>query len=251
MEIPECRSDVAAEEHTPPEDVAAQGSLSIRTARDDILDSIGGQLVQAGIRVPASEYVASVRKVAGFRVSPREIMAAMTQIGVVGHSFDPEQIAMVIAETRGNRSHRQLRNSREWRALGALLTLRGHDGSPEGQRTFLSHVRHAAGKRPSDLTLLRVAIATAELGLALDATTIGKAARRLSATIGSLDADALKTAVQHETRMLRRESTRGTTRIQRMRPAGDAPANASTRRWTPGGRKNRTARKGMRGPRTG
>jgi hypothetical protein len=188
-----------------------------------------------------------VRDAAGIRISPREILTAVSQMEATGKSISAVSVASVIAGTRGTRSQRQQRHAGEWRALGALLTLRGLDGSPEGQLAFVGEVRHAAGKRPSDHMLLRVANSAAELDIALNTTVIGKVARRLASTAGALDRDALRVAVQHEVRMLRRESTRGTGRIRGPRPAGSASTTAMTRRWRPGGRKNRTARKGLRG----
>lgn len=181
-------------------------------------------------------------------MSPREIYVAVTQMTKTDQAITVESVAHLVAETRGERSQRQHRNASEWRALGALLTLRGLDGSPEGQRAFIGDARHYAGKRPTDLEILRVAMTAAELGVALDTSVIGKVTRRLSAASNRLAPEELRSAVQHEIRMLRRESTRGIGRISGTRPTGLSSSSALTRKWRPGGRRNRTVRRGLRGP---
>jgi hypothetical protein len=214
-----------------------------RTSRDELYEAIGLHLANAGLLVPASDFVDEVRAKASFRVSPREVLTAVSQIAKTSHAISADSVAQVAAQTRGERSHRQHRYADQWRALGALLTLRGLDGSPEGQRAFIGEARHAAGKRPSDLDILRVALAIAEIGSMLDTTVIGKVARRLSSMSASLSEDELRGAVQHEVRMLRRESTRGTGRIAGARPPA---SGVVTRRWRPGGRKNRASSRGFR-----
>ncbi|HUG14210.1 MAG TPA: hypothetical protein VMM78_04255 [Thermomicrobiales bacterium] len=217
-----------------------------RSARDEMFEAIAFHLANAGLLAPARDFVDQVRATAGIRISPREVLTAVTQMASTNRSISVESVAALVSDTRGDRSRRQHRYADEWRALGALLTLRGDDGSPEAQRAFIGEARHAAGKRPSDLMLLRVAIAAAELGIALDTTVIGKVARRLPISAAQIGRDELRDAVQHETRMLRRESTRGTGRVRGARPATTSSAGIVTRRWRPGGRRNRSMNRGRR-----
>jgi hypothetical protein len=213
-----------------------------RTSRSALYESIGIQLINAGLMTPAAVFVGEVRAAAGFRVSPREVSVAVTQMARSGQPIRAEGIAQLVSGARGDRSQRQQRNADDWRTLGALLTLRGLDGSPEGQRDFIGSARNFGGRNAGDRLLLQVAIALAELGVALDSETVGKVARRLAPSAADLDADDMPGLVQQELRLMRRDESRQRTKVRAQRRASAAEnqaRNEGTRRWKPGGRRRR------------
>lgn len=122
-------------------------------------------------------FLIAVRRAAGWRVSPREVDAALEALALTDEDPTPRQVAEIAAATRGERSQRQRRNSDLWRTLGTHLAAQSRPGDPEAQRAFIGETRLVAGHRLSDPFLLNVAIAIAEAGYRLDSEFVGQVAR--------------------------------------------------------------------------
>lgn len=124
-------------------------------------------------------FLVAVRRAAGWRVSPREVDAALEALALTDEDPTPRQVAEIATATRGDRSQRQRRHSDLWRALGTHLVAQSQPGDPEAQREFIGEARIVGGSRLSDPFLLNVAIAVAETGQRLDAAFVGEVARWL------------------------------------------------------------------------
>lgn len=223
---------------------AHRASETPRTSRDVLYESIGIGLVNAGVLIPATTFVDDVRRVAGFRVSPREVAVAVDQAVQSAQQVTVEQVATIVAGTRGNRSQRQQRHAADWRALGALLSMRGLDGSPSGQRAFIGAARSVAGQRATDSLLLGIALALADLGAALESNNVGLIARRLATSAPDLSRDDIATLVKNELRAIGREKSAAGRPNRRSSSASRRPPSQPTiqiRRFKRGG-KRRTVR---------
>ncbi|HCG28616.1 MAG TPA: hypothetical protein DEU95_02450 [Chloroflexi bacterium] len=198
-------------------------------SREVILESISIDLLNAGIVMPAAEFVASVRLAAGYRVNPREIAVALSHLRQAGREIDPEQVAGLLIATRGERSQRQQRHSDDWRALGATMSLKGQDGSPEGQRALIGAARTVAGPRATDTLLLQVALALGTLNAPFDAATIGGVAKRLAHSAPDLRPEDMPALVRRELGALRRG--------QRPRSARQSSVGGRRQGGNPGARK--------------
>ncbi|MGH9174141.1 MAG: hypothetical protein ACRD1H_07270 [Vicinamibacterales bacterium] len=217
-----------------------------RTARDALYEQIGLALVKAGVISPASQFVADVRQQVGFRASPREVVVAVEQIAAAGGPVTVESVAKMVASLRGGRSTRQQRHTDAWRTLGAQLELRGLDGSPEGQRSFIGIAHAIAGKRATDSLLLRIALALVANDQRLDAELVGRVGKRLAHSAADIPADALPALVEREIRALVRDERRpkkGKRPIKAKRVVATGSRsqihNPGARKWRPGGRRRR------------
>ena len=224
-----------------------------RTSRDVLYGSIGVRLLNAGVRVPAAEFVTQIRNAAGYRVSPRQIATAIAELERAGQPVDADAVTQLVQGFRGVAAERQRRHADAWRALGAALALRDLDGSPNGQRAFIGAARHVAGHAATDLLLLTVALAIAASGRALDAELVGHVSKRLAASAPDLTTDAIATRALVEARAIERlerrarPTQRSSSAARRapaspQRPPGAPERKPGKRRWAPGGRRRRTIR---------
>jgi len=215
-------------------------------ARDALYDSMAIRLVSAGVTMPAAEFVSAVREAAGFRASPRQITAALEGLHDSGQTISVESVAELVKAARGERSQRQRRHAPDWQALGMAMTLQGMDGSPEGQRHFISIARQVAGPRASDSLLLRTGLVLASEDITLDPNTVGLIAKRLAKSSADLNEEQLADHILREYRSLNR------TRTPRQRRQSSVPSRRrwyapmepmnkpGKRRWKPGGRRRKT-----------
>ena len=210
-----------------------------RTSRDVLYETIGIELINAGVFVPASEFVDQVREAAGSRVAPRQVATAVSQLARAEYTITPESVVEIISATSGDRSSRQQRHSDDWRSLGATLALQGQDGSPEGQRAFIGMARAIAGPSSNDMLLLRVALALAETGQTLDADLVGKIAKRLARSAADLSPDDYPALVQSELRVVRRARRERTARSHRSSVGSRRQVAAGSNADKPGPRKLR------------
>lgn len=215
-----------------------------RTSRDVLYEQIGITLMNAGVVSPAAQFMADVRAAAGFRVSPREAVVAVEQMASAREPISVETVAEMVGTLRGDRSTRQQRHAAAWRTLGAQLTLRDLDGSPEGQRAFIGIAHAIAGRRATDALLLQIALTIAEQGQRLDAETVGKVGKRLAASAPDIVAEQLPALVEREVRTLARESrvpARPPKKPKRPVTTGawSQAHNPGARKWRPGGRRRR------------
>jgi hypothetical protein len=221
-------------------------SATERTSRDVLYEAIGLQLVGAGVLMPAREFVDEVRAAAGTRVSPRQIAAIVTQMSQSGSEVTPATVAELAQSATGDRSQRQQRNADEWRELGAALTLRGLDGSTNGQRAFVGGARRIAGKGATDALILRIALALSELGAALDMETVGKLGKRLVASAPDIPEDSFTGIVGSELRTLIRTERTAAITTRKTRSSSGARRKPSTYLHNPGARKLRPGRRKSR-----
>lgn len=105
------------------------------------------------------EFLADVRKAAGWRVSPRHLDVAMIALDEVGEEPDTQRIAGIVTAFRGDGSKRQKRNPDLWRLLGAQLAVRGKPADPEAQLAFVGRAKALADEDVTDSDLLLVATA--------------------------------------------------------------------------------------------
>lgn len=217
-------------EESPPTPPAQSAS------REAILESIGMDLLTAGIVMPAADFVAAVREAAGYRANPREIAVALAQSRQAGREVGAEQVAALLAATRGDRSQRQQRHADDWRALGATMSLKGLDGSPEGQRALIGAARAVAGPRATDALLLQIALALGTLNAPFDAATIGGIAKRLAHSAPDLSLADMPVLVRRELGALRRAQR---PRANRQSSVGSRrhAANPGARKLKPGQRR--------------
>lgn len=223
------------------------------TSRDVLFETIGIELINAGVFVPVSEFVDQVRQAAGSRVAPRQIAAAVKQLARAEHAITAESVVEIISATSGDRSTRQQRNPDDWRSLGATLALQGQDGSPEGQRAFVGVARAIAGPSANDTLLLRVALALAETGQVLDADLVGKIAKRLSRSAADLSPDDYPALVRTELRAVRRARRERTARSRRSsvgsrrQASGQSnPDKQGPRKLRPGNRRGAGVKRSIR-----
>jgi hypothetical protein len=222
-------------------------------ARAALYEAIGVALLNAGVRQPAAEFVTAVRAVAGFRVAPRQIAAAVEELERAGQTVNVAAVAQIVEGSRGPSAERQRRHSDDWRALGAALALRGMDGTPEGQRAFIGAARQAAGPQANDSLLLTVALTIAGEGRALLAPTVGTVARSIARSARDLSAADIVNLTRSELRALDRPKRqlppkrRSSSAARRPPAPGRQQSEVRThkpgkRRWAPGGRRRRTIR---------
>lgn len=151
-----------------------------RTSAETTRENLAVMLVQAGVYVPAAEFVKEVRGSAGFRVSPRQIEAALEGLGTTGEQVSAARVAEIVTALRGDRSQRQRRNVADWQTLGATLESRGQDGSVAGQRAFVDAARRVAGPKADDSLILEVALAATDQSHGLDARLVGQVSKRIA-----------------------------------------------------------------------
>lgn len=233
------------EQPAEPTDEATAPPAPPSTSREAILESIGMDLLNAGIVMPAEEFVTAVRQAAEYRANPREIAVALTQLRQAGRDIDAEQVATLLAATRGERSQRQQRHADDWRALGATMSLKGLDGSPEGQRALIGAARVVAGPRATDALLLQVALALGSLNAPFDAATIGGVARRLAPSAADLAPDDMPALVRRELGALRRAQR---PRANRQSSVGSRrhAGNPGARKLKPGQRRGASIKRSLR-----
>lgn len=123
-------------------------------------------------------FLDAVRRAAGWRVSPRQVAAAIEAIETVGDEPTPERVARVVAAGRGERSQRQRRHADLWRLLGAQLAVHGQPSDPEAQRDFVGRARAVAGEG-SDALVMRVALAVAANQGPMNPRSVGEITRWL------------------------------------------------------------------------
>jgi hypothetical protein len=116
---------------------------------------------QSGTERPEEEkeLLAEVRRIAGWRVSPRHLDVAMIALDEVGEEPTTKRIAEIVTAFHGDGSKRQKRNADLWRLLGAQLAVRGKAGDPEAQLAFIGRAKALADEDVSDSDLLLVATA--------------------------------------------------------------------------------------------
>lgn len=217
-----------------------------RTSRDVLFESIGLQLVGAGVLTPVRDFVAEVRASAGTRISPRDIAAIVTQVGLSGAEVSAAAVAEIASSSTGGRSQRQQRNSDQWRALGAALTLRDLDGSAEGQRAFIGEARRVVGKDGSDALVLQIALALADIGATFDAETVGKLGKRLALSAPDIHPDSMKDIVHAELRSLHRAERSEAISKRKNRSSSGERRASSNYLSNPGARKLRPGRRNIR-----
>jgi len=217
------------------------GTETPRTSRDVLYEQIGITLVNAGVVAPAAQFIADVRDVAGFRVSPREVVVAVEQMAAANEPISVESVAAMVVTLRGDRSSRQQRHADAWRTLGAQLAIQGQDGTPEGQRAFIGTAHAIAGRRATDALLLQIALTLADQGQRLDASTIGKIGKRLAASAADIAPEHLGSLVERELRSIMREQRSERAGKKPKQPVRTGPwsqaHNPGARKWRPGGRR--------------
>jgi hypothetical protein len=176
------------------------------------------------------EYLKAVRRAAGFRVSPRQVAAALEALPD-DEEPAPMDVAAIISASKGDVSQRQRRHGDYWLVLGARLTVQGDDGSPAGQRAFIGAARAAARRNVSDLLLLQVAAGIAEMDRKLHAEVVGRVSRWISWQHGNeLTSDeivALLPAALQVTTAEQRARRRAASALGRGRAGGDSPQGGS------------------------
>lgn len=164
-------------------------------------------------------FLAAVRRAAGWRVSPRQLAAALEAIADSAEEATPARVAEVASAARGEPSARQRRHGDLWRTLGAQLIVQGRPGDPAAQSAFIGAARTAARRNVSDLLLINVALELATEGRPLDPALVGSVARIVRARLGpgaSPDEiaravpDAMRTHVREK--RARRNASRSATR---------------------------------------
>lgn len=151
-----------------------------RTSAEATRENLAVMLVQAGVYVPIADFVKEVREAAGFRVSPRQIEAALEGLASTGDQVTAARVAEIATALRGDRSGRQRRNTADWQTLGAILEARGQDGSGAGQRAFVDAARKVAGPKADDGLILEVALADASQSARMDPQLVGQVAKRIA-----------------------------------------------------------------------
>lgn len=130
-------------------------------------------------------FLQAVRKAAGYRASPRQIIPVVRALTARQRPVTPEVVARLLGEIeQGERSARQRRNAELWRELGTYLALEGKPAHPEAQRALLGRIRRILGERHSDRVLLEVAVALGAAGYPIEARTVADAVRWLESKLG-------------------------------------------------------------------
>lgn len=139
-------------------------------------------------------FLQAVRRIAGFRVSPRQLGPAIEALEQQRRPVTPEAVAnLVMAVEQGERSARQRRNADLWRLLGAYLALEGKPAHFEAQRALVGRVRRLLGERLSDRILLEVAVALGAAGIPIEAQRVAAVVRWLESRLGpDLTAEAIR-----------------------------------------------------------
>jgi hypothetical protein len=214
-----------------------------RTSRDVLYEQISITLMNAGIVSPAAQFISDVRREAGFRVSPREVVVAVEQMAGARQPVTVESVAEMVSTLRGDRSTRQQRHADAWRTLGAQLAMRDLDGSPEGQRAFIGTAHATAGPRATDALLLQIALAMADKGQRLDPELVGKVGKRLATSAADIDPEQLAPLVERELHGLLRDVRADARGKKPKRPvttgSWSQSHNPGARKWRPGGRRRR------------
>lgn len=130
------------------------------------------------------EFLESVRRAAGWRVSPRQLEAAVEALVDSGQEPTAGRVAEVVTSMAGERSQRQRRHPEIWRLLGAQLAAQGKSATPEAQRDFIREARSVAGNKVNDRILLLVAIQVAANETPLEPRLVGEIARWLLRNLG-------------------------------------------------------------------
>lgn len=141
------------------------------------------------------EFLESVRRAAGWRVSPRQLEAAVEALVDAGQEPTVKRVAEVVTSTAGQRSQRQRRHPELWRLFGAQLAAQGKPATPEAQRDFIREARSVAGKNVNDRILLLVAIQVAVNENPLEARLVGEVSRWLLRSHGEPLSEAIVEAV--------------------------------------------------------
>lgn len=142
------------------------------------------------------EFLESVRRAAGWRVSPRQLEAAVEALVDAGQEPTVKRVAEVVTSTVGQRSQRQRRHPELWRLFGAQLAAQGKPATPEAQRDFIREARSVAGKNVNDRILLLVAIQVAANENLLEPRLVGEVSRWLLRSHGEpLSEEAIVDAV--------------------------------------------------------
>ncbi len=131
-----------------------------------------------------AEFLESVRRAAGWRVSPRQLEAAVEALVDAGQEPTAGRVAEVVTSMAGERSQRQRRHPELWRLLGAQLAAQEKPATPEAQREFIREARSVAGKTVNDRILLLVAIQVAANETPLEPRLVGATARWLLRNLG-------------------------------------------------------------------
>ena len=169
---------------------------------------------QKSDRTVDREFLQAVRRLAGFRVAPRQIAPVLAALESRGQPTTPEHVARIVtAIGQGERSTRQRRNADLWRQLGAYLAMEGKPAHPEAQRALIGRVRRILGERQPDRVLLAVAVALGAAGYPIEARTIADAIRWLESHVGpALTAETvepyLQQAIEAVTPLVGRATTR-------------------------------------------
>lgn len=212
-------------------------------ARDNLYDDMAIILVNGGITVPVSEFVAQVRAAAGFRASPRQIGSALQALSDSGQEIAVATTAHLVRASRGTKSERQRRNAGAWQALGAALAVQGQDGSPEGQREFIAIARQVAGPHATDVLLLQVGLVLAGETSRLDPQSVGLVGKRLAKSARDLSEEQLNEQILREHRSMRDTRTarrKSRSSVPARRRFFEAEQRSGKRRWRPGGRRRLT-----------
>ena len=125
------------------------------------------------------EFLESVRRAAGWRVSPRQLEAAVEALVDAGQEPNARRVAEVVTSTTGQRSQRQRRHPEFWRLFGAQLAAQGKPATPEAQRDFIRQAHSFAGNKVNDRILLLVAIQVAANETPLEPRLVGETAKWL------------------------------------------------------------------------
>ena len=125
------------------------------------------------------EFLESVRRVAGWRVSPRQLEAAVEALVDAGQEPTARRVVEVVMSTTGQRSQRQRRHPEFWRLFGAQLAAQGKPATPEAQRDFIRQAHSFAGNKVNDRILLLLAIQVAANETPLEPRLVGETAKWL------------------------------------------------------------------------
>jgi len=182
--------------------------------------------------VPGSpEFLRAVRKAAGWRVSPRHVDPVIVALHQAGKPITVERVADLVNALRGERSHRQRRNTDLWQMLGAHLALQGQPAHPEAQRALLGRIKRLVAADLPDSVLLTVAVHVAAAGHRLEAHLVAHVVRWLLEHYGSAELDS-----EQLERVLPQAIHAALRRSQPRRPARRTPARPSASRTRTGRR---------------
>jgi hypothetical protein len=139
------------------------------------------------------ELLKEIRKLAGWRVSPRHLDVAMIALDEVGEEPSPQRITEIVTAFHGAGSKRQKRNSDLWRLLGAQLAVRGKSADPDAQLAFIGRAKALTEDNASDSDLLLVATALGSANHPLTPEVTADATTWIIDTLGpAFEPDALE-----------------------------------------------------------